>query len=172
MGLGSNEGDSLSILQRAVYRLGQIAELKAVSPLYESSPIGGPQQKNFLNAAVRIETPSLADALLPELLELEREAGRIREDAEGQLPSPLRWGPRTLDLDILWAWTQRSENPACEVPHPRFTQRRFALQPLLDLVPDAVDPLTGRDYAQLLPAVTDQQISLVSRHWMDKNVSA
>ena len=65
-------------------------------------------------------------------------------------------------MDILWAGQQRNENPACEVPHPRLTQRRFALQPLLDLVPDAIDPLTGCRYVESLPAVADQQISLVS----------
>ena len=171
VGLGSNEGDSLSILQLAVGLLGDVAQLKAVSPLYESSPIGGPRQKNFLNAAVRLETDSPAETLLVQLLELERQAGRTRAtESDAKRAGTLTWGPRTLDLDILWAGQQRNENPACEVPHPRLTQRRFALQPLLDLVPDAIDPLTGCRYVESLPAVADQQISLVSRNWADKNV--
>lgn len=137
LGLGSNLGDRAARLEFAVGRLGQIAEVIALSSVYETAPIG-PPQPHFLNAAVRLSTPDSATQLLARTLEIERLAGRERRE---------RWGPRTLDIDLLWIRGRCVDEVALTIPHPRLHERPFALLPLLDVAPDAADPRTGRHYS-------------------------
>jgi 2-amino-4-hydroxy-6-hydroxymethyldihydropteridine diphosphokinase len=135
VGLGSNLGDRWAILRRAVDQLrgaGRVAVV-AVSPVYETAPVGGPDgQGPFLNLVVELAVPAPADPyrLLEECRRLEAAAGRVRT---------VRWGPRTLDADVLWIDGTTVADVELTVPHPRYTERRFVLAPLADLAPDLVD---------------------------------
>jgi len=100
----------------------------------------GPPQPRYLNAAVLLTTALGAEALLDELLRIEASEGRERRE---------RWGARTLDLDVLWIEGSAVHTSRIDVPHPGLRDRAFALLPLLELVPDAVDPLTGQRYADV-----------------------
>jgi 2-amino-4-hydroxy-6-hydroxymethyldihydropteridine diphosphokinase len=128
LGLGSNLGDRVGSLQDAV---AAIPDVVAVSPVYETGPIGGPEQGRYLNLVVELDT-----ALTPrDLLEV----CRARE-AAAQRVRTQRWGPRTLDVDVLWVEAGSVSDPDLEVPHPRMWERRFVLAPLADLAPDLVPP--------------------------------
>jgi len=128
LGLGSNLGERRELLAAAV---GAMPDLVAVSPLYETDPVGGPEQGAFLNLVVELDTARSARELLALCGELEAAAERVRE---------VRWGPRTLDVDVLWVDGETVADPDLEVPHPRMGQRRFVLAPLRDLAPDLVSP--------------------------------
>ena len=133
IGLGGNLGDRQETLAAAVAELSALGTVRAVSALYETAPVGPPQPA-YLNAAARVETPLAPHALLLALLEIERRHGRERGE---------KWGPRTLDLDILWIAGTVVSTAELVVPHPRLRERRFALVPLLDVAPDAREPTTG-----------------------------
>lgn len=135
VGLGSNLGDRLSHLQNAVRGLEAIFELQARSRVYETEPVG-PSQPDYLNAAVRLKATGDAHFVLRALLSLEHRGGRVR--APGNC-----WGARTIDLDLLWGDGLVVSTPVLTVPHPRLTERAFALYPLLDVAADAIDPRTG-----------------------------
>ena len=126
LGLGSNLGERRELLAAAV---AAIPDLVAVSPLYETDPVGGPEQGAFLNLVVELDTPMSARELLVLCSELEAAADRVRA---------VRWGPRTLDVDVLWVDGETVAEPDLEVPHPRMWGRRFVLAPLRDLAPDLV----------------------------------
>ena len=134
LGLGSNLGDSRELLRHAV---GEIPELVAVSPVYETDPVGGPDQGVYLNIVVELATRRTPQELLQLCHELETQAERVRE---------VRWGPRTLDVDVVYIDGVVMDNPDLTVPHPRAHQRNFVMQPLLDLDPGLV--LEGYDLAQ------------------------
>lgn len=136
VGLGSNLGDRKATLTAAV---GAIAALPgtrvlATSAFRETAPVGPVPQGDFVNAAVLVETRLPPRALLDALLAIEAEHGRVRE---------VRWGPRTLDLDLLLFGDEIVDEPGLTVPHPELARRAFALEPLLEVWPDAVDPRTG-----------------------------
>lgn len=153
VGLGSNLGDCRATLERAVVSLADLGALTAISPLYATAPVG-PAQPDFLNAAVRLLTPLRPSALLEALLAIERAAGRERLE---------RWGPRTLDLDILWIRATAVDEPGLRVPHAELAARAFALLPLLEVAPEATDPRTGTAYrliANDVPAAGVKQL-----HW-------
>jgi 2-amino-4-hydroxy-6-hydroxymethyldihydropteridine diphosphokinase len=123
LGLGSNLGDRRATLRRAV---GDLVELVAVSPVYETEPVGGPDQGAFLNIVVELDTRRSPHELLELCQQLERDAGRVRAE---------RWGPRTLDVDVLWIDGVTVAEPELTVPHPRLLERNFVMRPLLDLDP-------------------------------------
>ena len=129
LSLGSNLGDRRRFLAEAVASLG--TGVQAVSPVYETSPVGGPRQEAFLNIVVEIDTDLDPRELLAVCHRLESAAGRVRVET---------WGPRTLDVDIAWIEGVEVDEPDLQVPHPRMTERRFVLQPLADLAPELVDP--------------------------------
>jgi 2-amino-4-hydroxy-6-hydroxymethyldihydropteridine diphosphokinase len=128
LGLGSNLGDRLARLQEAVDGLAGAAGITvvAVSPVYETAPVGGPDQPDYLNAVVAIDTALSPRDLLSVAHRLEQEAARVRAE---------RWGPRTLDVDVLLVGDERVAEPDLEIPHPRMGQRAFVLRPLADLDP-------------------------------------
>jgi 2-amino-4-hydroxy-6-hydroxymethyldihydropteridine diphosphokinase len=129
LGLGSNLGDRAAHLRAAV---SAVPDLVATSPVYETEPVGGPDgQGAYLNLVVELRTERSPRALLDAAHALERAAGRVRE---------VRWGPRTLDVDVLWIDGVVVDEPDLEVPHPRLWERRFVLAPLADLAPDVVSP--------------------------------
>lgn len=125
LGLGSNLGDRRRLLAEAVDSLSGVV---AVSPLYETAPVGGPSgQGPFLNLVVEIDSDLSARELLGVCQRLEAAAERVRTE---------RWGPRTLDVDILWIDGVTVDEPDLEVPHPRMWSRRFVMAPLVDIAPD------------------------------------
>lgn len=131
LGLGSNLGDRARYLDDAVAALRADAAvgLVAVSPRYETDPVGGPEQDPFLNLVVELDTGLSPRELLVVAQGLEAAAERVRE---------VRWGPRTLDVDVLWVDGVTVADDDLVVPHPRMGERRFVLAPLRDLAPDLV----------------------------------
>ncbi|MFM7270898.1 MAG: 2-amino-4-hydroxy-6-hydroxymethyldihydropteridine diphosphokinase [Actinomycetes bacterium] len=145
LALGSNLGDRLAHLQGAVDALiaDPRVEVLAVSAVYETDPVGGPVQDDFLNAVVAIETDLDPHALLALAQDLERAAHRVRRE---------HWGPRTLDVDLLLLGDLRISTPDLEVPHPRMWERAFVLAPLADVAPTLVEPpTTGWDGVRRAP---------------------
>jgi 2-amino-4-hydroxy-6-hydroxymethyldihydropteridine diphosphokinase len=140
LGMGSNLGDRLENLRRAVELLAERrARLIRSSRVYETDPVGGPPQPDFLNAVAELETELSPRDLLRICQDVERVMGRTRED---------RWGPRPIDLDILLFGEEEIDHPELQVPHPRMHQRAFVLVPLLELVADPILP-GGRRVASL-----------------------
>ena len=134
VGLGSNLGDRLGALDRAVSLLAAAGDVLAVSAVYETEPVGGPNdQDRYLNAVVELVTADSPRALLERCRALEEDAGRVRT---------VRFGPRTLDADVLIVGDERVDEPDLVVPHPRMFERRFVLAPLAEVAPDLVDPAT------------------------------
>jgi 2-amino-4-hydroxy-6-hydroxymethyldihydropteridine diphosphokinase len=136
VGIGANLGDRMATMRAAVRAIEAVARVEKTSHVYETAPVG-PPQPTFLNAAVLLEYGRAPVDLLDDLLAIERNAGRIRIE---------RWGPRTLDLDVLWIEGLAVDTPRLAVPHLHLHERAFALAPLLELVPDARDPRTGALY--------------------------
>lgn len=127
LGLGSNLGDRRGHLRAA---LAGLPDLVAVSELYETEPVGGPDDQGpYLNLVAELDTSLDAWRLLEVCQQLEADAGRVRE---------ARWGPRTLDVDVLWVDGEIVDDPALQVPHPRMWERRFVLAPLMEIAPDLV----------------------------------
>ncbi len=130
VGLGSNLGDRRALLADAVAGLRRGGDVVAVSPLYETEPVGGPDgQGPYLNLVVELDTADPPRRLLERCRELEASAGRVRAE---------RWGPRTLDADVLYVEGEEVDEEDLTVPHPRMWERRFVLAPLADLAPDLV----------------------------------
>lgn len=145
IGLGANLGDRRAALESAARAIAELGAFEAASPAYESRA-HGPPQPDYLNAAVRLRCPLEPLALLERLLEIERSHGRVRR---------VRWGPRTLDLDLLWVDGVAVRSDALVVPHACLVARPFALRPLIDVAPEALDPETGARYAEVLRGLGD-----------------
>jgi 2-amino-4-hydroxy-6-hydroxymethyldihydropteridine diphosphokinase len=126
LSLGSNLGDRRAMLRQAVDSLPDVV---AVSPVYETDPVGGPTQESFLNLVVQLDTDLTPIGLLGVCHRIEASAERVRQE---------RWGPRTLDIDIIWMEGTVMDTERLTVPHPRWKERRFVLAPLRDLAPDLV----------------------------------
>jgi len=166
--LGSNLGDRLGHLGTAVRSLGRIGTVVAGSPIYDTEPVGGPEQGHYLNAVMKVNTDLSAQDLLGALVEIEASAGRTRGE---------RWAPRTLDLDILAYGDETIGEPGLTIPHAEIRNRRFVLMPLADVAPGLAD--VNGPYADSLDSVEDQQIRRVSgpydiahQRWMDGIESA
>jgi 2-amino-4-hydroxy-6-hydroxymethyldihydropteridine diphosphokinase len=137
VGMGSNLGDRAGWLRRAVDLLGAdpAIDVVALSSVRETEPVDYVEQPRFLNAALEVETDLPARELLDRLLAVEQEVGRRRDGP--------RFGPRTIDLDLLLYGDEVIDEPGLTVPHPRLAERRFALEPLHELDPDLVIPGRG-----------------------------
>jgi 2-amino-4-hydroxy-6-hydroxymethyldihydropteridine diphosphokinase len=148
IGLGSNLGERAAHIDRAIdaLRADKSFHVLRRSPLYETAPVGGPPQGDFLNGAVLVVTALTPREILERTLEVERSLGRVRGE---------RNAPRTIDLDILWIEGEEIDEPGLVVPHPRLSERAFALRPLVDLAPDANHPRTGVAFASL-PAAAER----------------
>jgi 2-amino-4-hydroxy-6-hydroxymethyldihydropteridine diphosphokinase len=148
--LGSNLGDRRGHLQWAVERLSAHLPDLRLSSIIETDPVGVDQpQPPYLNAVVAGHTGLDAEQLLIVLLGLERQRGRLRPSARA---------PRTLDLDLILFGDEVIETDSLVVPHPRFRQRAFVLKPLAELLPEVVDPVTGRSALELLEKLPDNII--------------
>jgi 2-amino-4-hydroxy-6-hydroxymethyldihydropteridine diphosphokinase len=151
--MGSNIGDRLDYLQGGLDGLFDTPRITflAVSPVYETTPVGGPEQPDYLNAVVIAETSMPAQAVLERCLSLEDAYGRVRDE---------RWGPRTLDLDLIIYGDEVSNSPGLTLPHPRAHERAFVLAPWLDADPQAQIPGCG-PVADLLAALGTAGIARV-----------
>ncbi len=138
--LGSNIKDRLDHLTEAVRALHKAENITvtAISSIYETAPVGYTEQADFLNLVVCVETDLAAHALLSVCQEIEQQQGRVRK---------IRWGPRTVDLDILLYNNDNIESENLVVPHPRMRERAFVLIPLLEISPNAIDSATGKSLA-------------------------
>jgi 2-amino-4-hydroxy-6-hydroxymethyldihydropteridine diphosphokinase len=145
LALGSNLGDRRQNLQGAVDGLSAAPGLgfRAVSPVYETRPVGGPGQPDYLNAVIAVETALPARAILDRAHRVEDTLGRVRE---------VRWGPRTLDVDLIVVGDEISDAPELTLPHPRAHERAFVLAPWRDIEPDAEIPGRGQ-VADLLAGI-------------------
>jgi 2-amino-4-hydroxy-6-hydroxymethyldihydropteridine diphosphokinase len=151
--LGSNVGDRQAHLTYAMERLRVSAEVRvlAVSTWLETAPVGGPLgQGAYLNGACLVDTTLEPHALLDLLLTIEQERGRDRAREE-------RHGPRTLDLDLILCGDLQHDDERLSLPHPRWTERLFVLEPLAQIAPDLVDTRSGRTVAQLAAHVRAQE---------------
>lgn len=146
IGLGSNLGSREALLRAALDLLAASSGVEVVtrSRLYESAPVGPPQPR-YLNAAALLRTTLEPTELMALLLDVERSLGRERRE---------RWGPRTLDLDCLWIRDAQVATPSLVVPHPELLAREFALRPLIEVCPDAVDPRDGAPLARALASLS------------------
>ncbi|AFY82856.1 2-amino-4-hydroxy-6-hydroxymethyldihydropteridine pyrophosphokinase [Oscillatoria acuminata PCC 6304] len=140
--LGSNLGDSPRILSEAIAHLDSTPgiSVQQTSRWYQTAAIG-PPQPDYLNGCALMQVQLTPHQLLERLLEIETQFGRIRRE---------RWGPRTLDLDLLFYDDTIVATPTLEVPHPRMRERAFVLVPLAEVAPDWVDPVSGEAVRQLL----------------------
>ena len=152
LALGSNMGDRLAMLQGGVDALSAAGRVVAVSPVYETDPVGGPEQADFLNAVVLVETDLDAHALLAVAHAAEARHARVRDQ---------HWGPRTLDVDLVALGDEVIEDTELVVPHPRAAQRAFVLMPWSAVDNDAALP-DGRRVADLLTAVDRAGVRLRS----------
>lgn len=154
LGLGSNQGDRATLLEDALARLQASGRVRVTkrSSRYETAPVGVTDQPWFLNLVVEVETALEPPHLLDLVLAVERGLGRVRTQ---------RWGPRTVDIDILLFGTVQMQTPGLTIPHPEITRRRFVLEPLLEIAPDAALP-DGRRLDAFLPAVRGQNVRKVA----------
>jgi len=154
IGLGSNLGDSRSILEAALAQLDLTPgiSLKQRSRWYVTQAVG-PPQPNYFNGCALLEVSLTPQSLLQQLLEIEAKAGRVRRE---------RWGPRTLDLDLLLFDDLILETPTLNIPHPGLHQRAFVLVPLAEIAPNWVDPVSRRQVIDLLNQVDRSGVESVS----------
>jgi 2-amino-4-hydroxy-6-hydroxymethyldihydropteridine diphosphokinase len=151
--LGSNLGDSLATVQAAVQVLASTANITVLSQSnwYQTVAIG-PNQPDYVNGCVLVQTGRSPQELLTFLLEIEQQFGRERLE---------RWGPRTLDLDLLLYGSAILKTPDLTLPHPRMAERAFVLVPLAELLPHWVEPLSGFTLLQLRDRVDCSGVSLL-----------
>lgn len=162
VGLGSNIGDRAGFLGNALELLSyEHVTVVAVSSLYETAPVGGPPQEFFLNACASILTTHGPAGLLQKLLAVENKLGRVRRK---------RWGPRTVDLDLLLYGEVIMRTPLLELPHPRLAERDFVMIPLAEIAPGVFVPGRDKTVAGLLaerPSTTG--VSLYRKNWLERS---
>lgn len=166
LSLGSNMGDRLAILRGAVAELGATPgiEVRAVSSLYETAPVGYREQPDFLNAAVKVETSLSPEELLDRCLEIEKRFDRRRE---------IRWGPRTLDIDIILYGGISMATKHLEIPHPRAKERAFVLVPLVEIEPELrIGGERAADVLARLQGDETQTVRLYRADWLGEGRGA
>lgn len=154
IGLGSNLGDRLSYLNKAIESLPPEVKPRKMSRIYQTPPWGYTDQPDFLNQVVEAETELAPEALLQRLKEIEKELGRIER---------FRYGPRCIDLDILFYGDMIYKSETLVIPHPALTERAFVLVPLNEIAPDLTHPVTGIKISVLLEKLDDKGIVLFEK---------
>jgi len=152
LSLGSNLGDRAANLRAAMDRLARVGKVAAVSSFYETEPVEVTDQPWFLNCAVKLETEKMPKQLLTALLDIERQMGRRRDRKKG---------PRVIDLDILLFGSSVIQTKGLTVPHPAMHKRRFVLEPLAEIAPDARHPVLKQTIRELRDAVSGQAVRKV-----------
>ena len=148
LSLGSNLGDREAHLRDAISRLGSEGRVAAVSSFYETEPVEVTTQPWFLNCAIALETPKTPEVLMASILRIEQGMGRKREQKKG---------PRTIDIDILLFGNAVIATPKLTVPHPAMQERRFVLEPLAEIRPEALHPRFNKTVLELLAALPPGQ---------------
>ena len=148
LSLGSNVGDRAANLRTAINRVSRLGDVMAVSSFYETEPVEFAAQPWFLNCAVELDTEKMPKQLLAGILDIEREMGRRRVQKKG---------PRTLDIDILLFGNSIIQTKGLTIPHPAMHERRFVLEPLVEIAPEARHPLTKRTVRELRDALPPGQ---------------
>jgi 2-amino-4-hydroxy-6-hydroxymethyldihydropteridine diphosphokinase len=151
---GSNVGDSQAHIAQAVKLLGASIQQIKQAPVYVSKAVGYTDQSDFFNTVVSGQTDLSPAALLKFIGEVEQKIGRT---------ASFHWGPREIDIDIILYGDTVIDTPELVIPHPHFRERDFVLQPLCDLDPSLVDPVSGQSVEALLAQITAGQKSLVRR---------
>jgi 2-amino-4-hydroxy-6-hydroxymethyldihydropteridine diphosphokinase len=151
IGIGANIGDRDGTFAWALGELNCLGQILAISNIYENPAVGGPPQPDYLNAAVRLGSALTPLELLRAVQRVECLAGRERD---------IHWGPRTLDLDLLWIPHVTIDSPELQLPHPRLNERAFALLPLIEVAPHAADPTTRIAYSTLLECGGAEELRL------------
>jgi 2-amino-4-hydroxy-6-hydroxymethyldihydropteridine diphosphokinase len=155
LALGSNVGDSPALFKQAISLLADdvLTDIKQ-APVYVTKPVGYTDQANFLNTVISGKTELAPGELLTRLKQLEHEIGRIKR---------FHWGPREIDIDIIFYGSLVLETPDLVIPHPHLYERDFVLTPLHELCPDLVDPSSGHTISQLLANLQADQTSIIER---------
>lgn len=148
LSLGSNLGDRQAQLREAIARLAAVGRVLKVSPFYETEPVEFTEQPWFLNCAAELETALPHEEFMRELLRIESEMGRRRAQKKG---------PRSIDIDILLFGDEVVSSPDLTIPHPAMHQRRFVLEPLAEIAPDAQHPVLNKTIQELLNALPEGQ---------------
>lgn len=154
LALGSNVGDSVTLIKNAVEELKAALSNIAVAPIYVSKAVGYTEQPDFYNTALRADTELSPEQLLAFVKKVEKKVGRIYR---------FRWGPREIDIDIIFYGDLVMETPELTIPHPRFAERDFVLQPIADINSGYIDPRSGHTVAALLEQLSDDQQAVLKR---------
>ena len=154
LALGSNVGDSQKNLDNSILALQKHLSNIEQAPRYHSKAVGFTDQPDFLNTAVRAGTMLTPGELLAFIKQVEKDSGRVES---------FHWGPRELDIDIIFYGDQVVNKPNLQIPHTEFANRDFVLQPLCDLDPDLVDPVSKRTVRDLLEQLPPATRSIIGR---------
>jgi 2-amino-4-hydroxy-6-hydroxymethyldihydropteridine diphosphokinase len=154
LALGSNVGDSERYITQAIALLGREIVGLELASTYTSKAVGYTDQPDFVNTAIRGATTLKPLELLKFIKEIEAKIGRV---------SRFRWGPREIDIDIIFYDDMTLDTPVLTIPHPRFAERDFVLRPLCDIDPDAVDPVSKRSVQQLLEALSPLELAILKQ---------
>ncbi|MBI5816458.1 MAG: 2-amino-4-hydroxy-6-hydroxymethyldihydropteridine diphosphokinase [Nitrospinae bacterium] len=149
LSIGSNMGDRLGNLRKAGESIEALpgVTLEAAGRIYETAPLGGPEQEWFYNTAVAVETGAAPADLLRMTRKIEADMGRVRG---------VKWGPRVIDIDIIFYGNETVDTPELVIPHPMAAQRRFVLLPVADIDPGFVHPVLGKTVAALLESLPEK----------------
>lgn len=145
VGIGANQGDATRVVAgiEAAFNREPAFRGISMSPLYGSKPVGPVEQGDFVNAVCVFQTDLLPEEVFLRLIRVEQEHGRVRKE---------RWGPRSLDLDLLFYGDIQLSDEELTIPHPRIAERGFVLMPLADVAPDWIHPITGKDIVDMIQA--------------------
>jgi 2-amino-4-hydroxy-6-hydroxymethyldihydropteridine diphosphokinase len=148
LSLGSNIGNRLQQLQNATLSIGEFAELIRVSSVYETAPVGPIRQNDFLNIVLEIQTSLTPQDLMIHLMHVEENLGRRRN---------IKWGPRSIDIDILFYDRLILNASGLVIPHARYAERRFVLEPLCEIAPDWICPVRNKTVKEICDGLADPQ---------------
>ncbi len=154
LALGSNVGDPALYIMKAIDLLGTVVHNIRRAPLYASKAVGFTDQADFLNTAISGKTELSPQALLQAINNVEQQVGRVKR---------FRWGPREIDIDIIFYGNQLLETDSLIIPHPSFQERDFVLRPLVDLDSKIIDPASHKTLKQLLDSLNASQLSIINK---------